>query len=732
MDNPTKWNISNSAQNIVSALVDPSQQFDGVFRREWSTTFAGFSRLKLTSRSKTDSELRGKLINYMSKLETRRHNKAIEDRQTSRQDKGNVDDHPEKTFVPEIFSKENFDLSELDTFLKVVSVADKSDSRVDHRDTDLALHANHAYSGRSLTKNELRDLQQQLTDYLDIIEESLASQISNRSGDFFQVMSSVDCVMDELSLAIKSVTNLRKKCARLNASLIVPNMKCMQLNKKRDNAKSVLDKMNEVAYLCKVQSMIQVLLSASDFVGALDLIAKSRIMLHKDLTRVTSLRHLESQLNEIERMIGTMVQQEFLTLISSEWDGPVNQHTSAASRLSKLFDYFANGYVEIPERGGLTLLSLLQIQAEKFVNQFHEERKKRVESTLDIEQWKVIDVPYDFQRLITMVVDEKIAIHDIFSCENMQQLSSSRNTSEGSMPKFVQPKAGSRTSNDTDSILMRINSDKELTKLTEKGNLMASHVETSGSTYVIVESVINLIRTVMDYCKCAHVVRSLSTDLLERLFKILLLYNTKTYHLVFSAGAVQVAGLKTITTRSLLVSQRSLNLIILLIPAIRKHFARLLPENDNRLRRFDEIRMVYEEHATKIPERVKTVLKSVIDLELQGWEAKPPVPSQQFGSISQYLSRMHENILDVLPARELKWLFMEISETFKDVLVRHLRRLRIDADAGPQQWLVMQDLTFYRISLSKLSAFKSIELNFDDIWSRLAEGRESEEQNNPA
>lgn len=737
MDNPTRWNITNSAQNIVSALVDPSKQFDSVFRRAWATTFAGFHKQRLTSRSKTDSELKNRLAEYVNKLENRRHIKAYEAQQDKRDSQQQDDAGAGPTLVPEIFMLKDFDLSNPNTFLEVILACKRNVSRGAHEideSSDLIRRSNHHSTSQInwhkhelLTKYELRELQQSLTDYLDIIEEKLASQISNRSGDFFQVMSSVDSVMDELSLAIKSVTNLRKKCARLNTSIVVPNMKCILLNRTRDNAQSVLTKMHEIAYLCKVQPMIQILLSASDFVGALDLIAKSRIMLHKDLTRVFCLRHLESQLNEIERMIGTMMQQEFLTLISSEWDGSISQQTSTASRLSKLFEYFANGYTEIPERGSLTLLSLLQIQAEKFVNQFHEERKKRVESTLDIERWKVVEVPHDFQRLITMIVDEKKAISDIFSGENMQQLSLSRNANETPIVLPSQPSNNGlvNTIDIGESTTRRNEASKLIENIKDKTSVeQSSHIRASGSTYVIVNSVINLVRTIMDYCKCAHDIRSLSSDLLERLFKILLLYNTKTYHLVYSAGAIQVAGLKSITTRSLVVSQRSLKLVILLIPSIRNHFARLLPDRgDKRLKRFDEIKSIYEEHAAKIPERVKTVVRDVIDLQLQDWEAKPPVPSQQFSSVSQHLARLHENIQDALPRDELELLFSEFNDTFKEVLVGYLRRLNIEADAGPQQWLVTQELTFYRISLSKLSAFSTIELNFDDLWSRLVQAR---------
>lgn len=735
MDNPTRWNITNSAQTIVSALVDPSKQYDNVFRREWTNTFAGFGKHKPgNSKTKVDSELKDKLKTYISKLENRRVLKTTELHQN--EPCLSAESSVATIVVPEIFKREDFDLSNFETFAEVMSIGKvkfKIDLERDHNDSD-AIEAFIEKNQVLFTKDQLKDVQQKLTDYLDVIEEQLASQISSRSGDFFQVMSSVDSVMDELSLAIKSVTHLRRKCTKLNENVMLPNMESIHLSRMRDNAQSVVDKLNEISHLCKVQPMVQILLSASDFVGALDLISKSRVKLHKDLTRVVSLRYMESQLNEIERMIGTMMQQEFLTLISSEWDGSFNQQASAASRLSKLFDYFANGYSEIPDRGQLTLLSLLQIQAEKFVNQFHEERKKRVESALDMEQWKVVEVPRDFQSLITMMVDDEVKISELFSRENLQHLTQdgglSKSSSSVSISNFVSKnnshdglvsiKSSPSISNDTLTTEGKLSSDTSSTNNNYRKDKLQvlNHVRAAGSEFVVVNSVINLIRTVMDYCKCAHGIKSLSADLLERLFKILHLYNSKTYHLVYSAGAIHAAGLRAITTRSLIVSQRSLKLIILIIPAIQQHFSHLLPK-DKRLRRFTEIKSLYEEHVAKIPERVKSIVKDIINLQLHEWEAKPPVPSAQFNSVAQHFIRLHDNIQDTLPDDELMCLFKEISDTFTEVLVKHLRRLNITNDAGPQQWLVMQELTFYRISLSKLKAFQGIKLNFENLWSSL-------------
>lgn len=666
MDNPARWNITNSAQNIVSALVDPSKQFDHVFRRDWTNTFSGFSRHKPSIRTKQDNELKAKLSDYINKLECRKQIKEIETRREAGRTKeeNEVEERRQiKICIPEVFLMEDFDLSNLEIFSRVISSIDKEVKPDGYNRYRPQL------ATRSFTKSQLKELQQNLTDHLDTVEEKLASQISNRSGDFFQVMSSVDSVMVELSLAIKSVTSLRRKCSKLNSSLLLPNMKSIHLSKTRNNAQVMLEKMKEMSKLCKVQSMIQLLLSTSDFGGALELVEKSRITLHKELRGIVCLKHIESQIVEI------------------------------------------------------------QTQAENFVNKFHEERKKRIESSLDIEQWKTIDdVPQDFQRLITLLVDDNISISKIFS-EELQQDSNpnsrqhSRNSSDAAVVAMTNDNGQPTSQSEQQvngfkqiptSISMRTQQQQPVHKFNPN---RVNYVKANGSTYVIVNSVINMIRIVMEYCKCALDIRSLRDEVLERLFTILQLFNSKTFHLVYSAGAIQVAGLKTITTRSLVVSQRSLNLIILLLPAISRHFSQLLPEY-NRLRRFDEIKLYYEDHAAKIPERVNSIIKDVIDLQLQEWKAQPPVPSAQFRIIGEHLMRLHDNIQDALPPVELGLLFLKIDETFKDILRKHLSRLNISNDASPQYWIVKQELTFYKKGSAKLGVIKGWG-NYDDIWTKL-------------
>lgn len=670
--------------------------------------------------------------------------------------------------VPEVFLQENFNLSNIETFNEVIT-------SIDHPifdDEQFSTRSRHMRRPpRVLGREYLSQLQQTFTDYLDIIEDKLSSRISNRSGDFFQVMSSVHSVLDELSLAIKSVTNLRGKCSTLNESLVKPNLRKINLTVTRNNETLVLEKLEEISKLCRIQPQIQLLLSGSDHVGALDLIAKARVLLHKDYKSVSCLKHLEAELVESERMAGKMIQREFECRIKD-----CNFDKSLATEfnnLSKLVDNFSNGFSDICERNSLNLLDLLKSQTEIFVNKFHGERKRRIELCLDIEQWKMVeDIPEDLQRLINLLVDERRSVKDFINLEEQLLASEVKKTSKNTTPSqngssnsnTVQSAAISTSSNanPSNSLSDTINDDDNdspqnkqnpysTTTITpamtpKPSKRIKNHIIAGGTSFVVVNSVIILLQTVIDYCKCCQDIIPLSKDLMGRLQDIMQLFNEKTFQTLFrasggnssstgsghtsannhhssSANSANKSGElmkfnRNVTARSLVLAQRSLKLLILVMPDLHDHFADLLP-GDERLRRFDEIKFSYEDHAAKIPGRIITIVRDVIDAYLKEWEAKPPVPSAQFNEIIQYLRRLHENIQDILPPNELKKLFLQIHHTFEETLLDHLRRLQIRSDASPKQLLIRQELALFKASLKKMTVFSDWSANYENLWKQL-------------
>ncbi|XP_041260414.1 vacuolar protein sorting-associated protein 54 isoform X2 [Onychostruthus taczanowskii] len=309
--------------------------------------------------------------------------------------------------------------------------------------------------------------------------------------------------------------------------------------------------------------------------------------------------------------------------------------------LSRLMEGFILDTEQICGRKSMSLRGALQSQANRFVNRFHEERKTKLSLLLDNERWKQAEVPAEFQDLVDSVSDGRISLPE-----------------------------------------------KKPTATEERKP--AEFLIVEGQKYATVGTVLLLIRIILEYCQCVDNIPSITTDMLTRLSDLLKYFNSRSCQLVLGAGALQVVGLKTITTKNLALSSRCLQLIVHYIPIIRAHFeARLQPKQFSMLRHFD--------HITK-------------------YEVKAPVPSACFRNICKQMAKMHEAIYDLLPEEQTQMLFLRINASYKLHLKRQLAHLNVVNDGGPLNGLVTSDVAFYTGNLQALKGLNNLDLNMAEIW----------------
>lgn len=287
---------------------------------------------------------------------------------------------------------------------------------------------------------------------------------------------------------------------------------------------------------------------------------------------------------------------------------------------------------------------------------------------LDNERWKQADVPAEFQDLVDSIADGKIALPD-----------------------------------------------KKPVATEERKPADVLIVE--GHQYAVVGTVLLLIRIILEYCQCVDNIPSVTTDMLTRLTDLLKYFNSRSCQLVLGAGALQVVGLKTITTKNLALSSRCLQLIVHYIPVIRAHFeARLPPKQWSLLRHFDHITKDYHDHIDEISSKLVAIMDSLFDKLLSKYEVKAPVPSPCFRNICKQMTKMHEAIFDLLPEEQTQMLFLRINASYKFHLKKQLSHLNVINDGGPQNGLVTADVAFYTGNLQALKGLKDLDLNMAEIW----------------
>uniref|UniRef100_A0A673GCM0 Vacuolar protein sorting-associated protein 54 n=1 Tax=Sinocyclocheilus rhinocerous TaxID=307959 RepID=A0A673GCM0_9TELE len=809
-----RWTVYNSKVNLPAALNDPrlAKRESDFFTKTWGLAFTetevmpsfylpNISREHFSSYLQETAQ-REKIHERCKNICPSKDDLSVPTI-TNNHDKARA----ELEQVPKIFMKPEFVLNDPATFNAVLpwshfSVAGGNNSR------DVA---------------SSRLLQEKLSHYLDVVEVSIARQISLRSEAFFHAMSSQHELQDRLRETADAVAKLRACTAAIDRVMCRGPLRALRDALTCNNCIKLHNKLKLMAAVHQTQPTVQLLLSTSEFVGALELIATTKEVLQQELQGIHSFRHLGSQLCEMERLIDKMMVADFsirpqthqclfqatlgiirnvvLEVLDSsqrsrleeESGGPalhpgeaelayltheglfisdalneaeqrsnVAAHAqtraqtrtdacgsdsasatteSSSSRehnsnttsslpigcaaaisedvmpsdqelgrvannvqellhtasdvsqdrcvkvlmtrakdgslerlsssefvcLSQAVESFVSDTEELCGRRSVSLRGALQSQAYRFVQRFHEERKTKLSLLLDNERWKQAEVPAEFQDLVDSIADGRITLPE--------------------------RKPTGRSEDRKPSEFLCVD----------------------GQKYAVVGTVLLLIRMFLEYCQCVNDIPSITTDILTRLAELLKHFNSRSCQLVLGAGALQVVGLKTITTRNLALASRCLQLLVHYIPVIRAHFeTRLQPKQYSILRHFGHITKDYNDHIAEISAKLVAIMDSMFEKALFKYEVKAPMPSACLRNVCKQMAKMHEAINELLPEEQTQMLFLRINASFKLHLKRQLARLGVINDGGPQ--LVMVDVAFYSENVQALRSLECLDLNMPEIW----------------
>ncbi|XP_072318699.1 vacuolar protein sorting-associated protein 54 [Eucyclogobius newberryi] len=889
------WTVYSSKVNLPAALNDPrlAKRESDFFTKTWGVDF---TETEVAPCCHLPSITREDFSHYLQ--ETAQRERIHERCKTICPNKdvdsvSSVNINHDKTRseleqVPKIFMKPEFALEDPATFNAVLPWS----------------HFNSAggKSSRDMASSKL--LQEKLSHYLDVVEVSIARQISLRSDAFFHAMSSQHDLQDRLQDTQRAVSFLRQRTAAIDRVMCQGPLRALCSALTRNNCVKVHNKLKLMAAVHQTQPTVQLLLSTSEFVGALELIATTKEVLQQELQGIHSFRHLGSQLCELEKLIDKMMVEDFSIYARSDLnrslrDEPqilekerleslvfgllrqrkldfldiyneemisaakalVNQcvadcvlqiedldtevvtkladqmrvmtfpqwfdllanvfecfllflqriestlsvirkvvlealdshqkkqaleataadssdvsqnalpmqgvaelayltheglfisdalneakhkeQSSAQEResrqqhdtaqtaggannicpenmmpselelnrvlnnlqevlfsasdvghdrcvklltarakdgslerlssaefvcLSHAVEQFVRDTEELSGRRSVSLRGALQSQANRFVHRFHEERKNKLGLLLDNERWKQAEVPVEFQDLVNSIADGRISLPE-------RKLSG---------PNDRKP---------TEFLLV------------------------NGQKYAVVGTVLLLIRMFLEYCQCVNDIPSISTDMLTRLSDLLKHFNSRSCQLVLGAGALQVVGLKTITTKNLALASRCLQLVVHYIPLIRAHFeTKLQPKQFSVLRHFDHITKDYNDHIAEISAKLVAIMDGLFEKVLSKYEVKAPMPSACFRNVCKQMAKMHEALYDLLPEEQTQMLFQRINGGFKMHLKRQLSRLGVINDGGPQHGLVVVDVAFYTENIQVLKSLERLDLNMAEIW----------------
>jgi hypothetical protein len=129
-----------------------------------------------------------------------------------------------------------------------------------------------------------------LSHYLDLVEVQLSTHISRRSERFFGAISFQEELSHDVTDACHRIATLRRELKAAQADLSHGNLLIPHLYSQRMNATVLHHKLSAISAVTSTQTTVQLLLAASDYVGALDLISTTLEILRTDLSGIHALR----------------------------------------------------------------------------------------------------------------------------------------------------------------------------------------------------------------------------------------------------------------------------------------------------------------------------------------------------------------------------------------------------------------------------------------------------------
>lgn len=367
---------------------------------------------------------------------------------------------------------------------------------------------------------------------------------------------------------------------------------------------------------------------------------------------------------------------------------------------------------KIGGRLGYSIRGTLQSQAKAFVDFQHESRMAKIKAVLDQETWVEVDVPDEFQAIITSLFCSEIltteptddtksnvsaSYGEVVSSSdgsimahtglpNSEQHIGLINSVGASVDNAAQLKSllkvGPTDYNQSDAVTTPAQSNSTNNK--ERGKSSSQTLLVRGVGYHMVNCGLILLKMLSEYIDMNNYLPVLSSEVVHRVVEILKFFNTRTCQLVLGAGAMQVSGLKSITSKHLALASQVVSFTYAIIPEIRRILFTKVPETRKALLllEIDRVAQDYKIHRDEIHSKLVQIMRERLLVHLRGlpqlvesWnrpEDSDSQPSQfarsitkEVGYLQRVLSRtLHEIDLQAIFRQVVIIFHSQISEAF--------------------------------------------------------------------
>lgn len=376
---------------------------------------------------------------------------------------------------------------------------------------------------------------------------------------------------------------------------------------------------------------------------------------------------------------------------------------------------FITATEKIGGRPGFSIRGTLQSQAKAFIEFQHESRMAKIKAVLDQETWVEVDVPDEFQVIVTSLFCSESVSENLDAIEgNMEtsyrEMATSSNNShtDNTAPSIAEQQIKRADSSDlsvdeTAKEKCTQNAGVEKNKpdvansvaqnnhsnMKERGKSTSQTLFFKGVGFHMVNCGLILVKMLSEYIDMNNFFPALSSEVVHRIVEILKFFNTRTCQLVLGAGAMQVSGLKSITSKHLALASQVISFTYAIIPEIRQILFLKVPETRKALllSEIDRVAQDYKVHRDEIHTKLVQIMRERLLVHLRGlpqivesWnrpEEADPQPSQFARSLTKEVGYLQRVLTRTLHEVDVQAIFRQVVIVFHSQISEAFSRLEI-------------------------------------------------------
>ncbi|CAA6666555.1 unnamed protein product [Spirodela intermedia] len=352
---------------------------------------------------------------------------------------------------------------------------------------------------------------------------------------------------------------------------------------------------------------------------------------------------------------------------------------------------------KIGGRMGYSIRGTLQSQSKAFFDFQHDSRMTKIKAVLDQETWVAVDVPEEFQAITDSFSSDISNVEHANVSMNATSNYSDQVPNHSNSEKAESGTAVKQPSKQDDSVDISIehekqdkgtsrNQEKKVAALrsvqsgdanaSEQGKSTTQTLIYKGIGYHMVNCGLILLKTLSEYVEISKSLPALSPEVGHRVVEILKFFNTRTCQLVLGAGAMQVSGLKSITSKHLALASQVISFISVIMPDIRRAISMKVPEIRKAvlLADIDKVTQDYIVHRDEIHSKLVQIMRERLLANIRklpqiietwnGPEDKDEQPSIFARSVTKEVSYLHRILSQTLLEADVRTIFRQVVQIF--------------------------------------------------------------------